>query len=158
MKSIIVLLVLGLVTLTTVLEARLTDNCVRCICEAEPNCEVSSGPLGPAKLCWWNCPRTCIGDNCRSSRKRGTSTDVSPACEPINAEQNPCSDKTKCTPNCIASYLAVYGSKCALRKREPTCGDYAALQNGGPEGCWRSSSLEYMKKVAKCCSSLGGCN
>jgi len=148
MKAIIV--VLALVTLTTVLEAKLTDKCLQCLCAAEPNCAAVS--LGADKHCRW-CIQIRIG-----GKKRSIPTNDAESCGSMENGQNPCSDKTKCTPNCIASYVKTYGPQCSRRKAEPTCLDYAAAQKGGPKACLNHSSFWYIRKVAKCCHSLGGCN
>lgn len=65
-----------------------------------------------------------------------------------------CADDDGCARLCIRKYMSRYETICKrqLGKSTLDCFDYGRMQNGGPYGCGKSSTLKYVKRMREKCS------
>ncbi|XP_076071533.1 lysozyme-like [Mytilus galloprovincialis] len=118
------------------IDAGISNTCLDCICEVEPNCDKetgyaddggsdSCGPFQIKKVYWIDCGRP--GDSYEE-----------------------CTKDYECAKGCVQAYMERYGGwKCGT-----TCEDYARMHNGGPKGCKKSATDGYWNKIRNAgCSS-----
>nr|AFN66527.1 lysozyme 1 [Cristaria plicata] len=107
----------------------ISSQCLRCICMAESNCR----PIG------------CIMD--MGSLSCGYYQIKEPYyedCGSPGGDWKTCANDYWCATTCVRNYMARYGPNSGCPN---TCQTYARIHNGGPNGCKRSSTLAYWRRV-----------
>ncbi|KAK2172107.1 hypothetical protein NP493_993g00043 [Ridgeia piscesae] len=119
--------------------------CMNCICEIE-GCSRNLG----------KCRDDKGSDSCGPFQiKSPYYTD----CYKPGSDWRSCTKQMGCSKICVVAYMRRYGNRCARMagRSQATCQDFARVHNGGPKGCFRTSTLDYWKKILSCCVRVGGC-
>ncbi len=129
-------IIFGLLFLAIIVNGNIDNKCLACICQVESNCS--------PKKCAWDVNSLSCG---YYQLKENYWIDCGSPGESFEA----CAADKDCSEECVYAYMDRYATRCT-NGREPTCEDYARIHNGGPQGCKRSSTDGYWKRVSACYS------
>uniref|UniRef100_A0A0K0EW35 lysozyme n=1 Tax=Strongyloides venezuelensis TaxID=75913 RepID=A0A0K0EW35_STRVS len=130
-----------LLLLVVLLRFIYSDRCLQCICQQESGgckpigCKTDRGSLS----CGYYQIKLPYYKDCGEPGKRpGESTE--------NAWKR-CSDDYACATTCVESYFHRYRFNCPGKS---DCEAMARLHNGGPSGCYSTSTDGYWNRIKKC--------
>ncbi|KAL3886265.1 hypothetical protein ACJMK2_026272 [Sinanodonta woodiana] len=107
----------------------ISDQCLRCICNAESNCQARRCKMDVGSL---SCGYFQIKEPYYQD------------CGRPGQDWKTCAKDYSCAETCVRNYMARYGPRSGCPE---TCETYARIHNGGPRGCKRSNTLTYWQRV-----------